>query len=85
MIDFTFRGAPQDYAWFLAQPYWLEKYGAKSETISADASESSMVIEDEEIAEEESPYTIEDIIAEGCFLTSGELSKFSTAGARRRT
>ncbi len=75
LIDFTFRGVTQDYAWFLAQPYWLEKYGAKSETIAADISESSLVAEDEEIAEEESPYSIENIVAEGCFLTSAELSE----------
>ena len=34
LVDFTFRGAPQDYTWWLAQPYWLEKYGAKPEVIS---------------------------------------------------
>jgi hypothetical protein len=34
-----------------------------------------MAIEDEEIAEEESPYTIENILADGCFLTSRELSE----------
>ncbi len=28
LVDFTFRGKAQDYAWFLAQPYWVEKYGA---------------------------------------------------------
>ena len=37
LIDFTFRGTPQDYTWFLAQPYWREKYGlAKSESIAVD-------------------------------------------------
>jgi 5-methylcytosine-specific restriction protein B len=75
LIDFTFYGAPQDYAWWLAQPYWLEKYGVKSETISVDTPATPVAIEDEEIAEEESPYTIDDIIADGCFLTSGELAE----------
>ena len=28
LVDFTFRSLAQDYAWFLAQPYWVEKYGA---------------------------------------------------------
>lgn len=28
LVDFTFQGKPQDYAWFLAQPYWSEKYSA---------------------------------------------------------
>jgi 5-methylcytosine-specific restriction enzyme B len=75
LIDFTFRGAPQDYAWWLAQPYWLEKYGVKSETIAVDTPGALIAIEDDEIAEEESPYTIDDIIADGCFLTSGELAE----------
>ena len=75
LVDFTFRGAPQDYTWWLAQPYWLEKYGVKPESISVDAPAEPIAIEDEEIGEEESPYAIEDIIADGCFLTSGELEE----------
>jgi 5-methylcytosine-specific restriction protein B len=63
LIEFTFRGVPQDYAWFLAQPYWLEKYGARPETTTADSPEQLLVVEDEEVADEESPYTVEDIIA----------------------
>src|SRR5665213_118079 len=31
LIDFAFRGGTQEYAWWLAQPYWTEKYGVKSE------------------------------------------------------
>ncbi len=42
LIDFTFRGVPQDYAWFLAQPYWLEKYGVNPETVSDDAPSASV-------------------------------------------
>jgi 5-methylcytosine-specific restriction protein B len=75
LIDFTFRGIQQDYAWFLAQPYWLEKYGAKSEPIAVDTPAQSVATEDEEDSEEESLYTVEDIVAEGCFLTDTELSE----------
>jgi 5-methylcytosine-specific restriction protein B len=75
LIDFTFRGIPQDYAWFLAQPYWLEKYGTKSEPVAVDTPAQSAAAEDEEDAEEEYPYTVEDIVAEGCFLTDTELSE----------
>lgn len=73
LIDFTFRGVPQDYSWWLAQPYWLEKYGLKPEIISVDSGAGAAPAEDEEIAEEETPYTIEDIISEGCFLTRAQL------------
>ena len=74
LVDFAFRGAHQDYAWWLAQPYWLEKYGVKSETLS-DLPAEPDAIDDEEIGEEVWPYAIEDIIAEGCFLTIGELEE----------
>ena len=72
LVDFAFRGAHQDYTWWLAQPYWLEKYGVKPETLSDPPAEADAV-EDAEIGEEEWPYAIEDIIAEGCFLTIEEL------------
>ena len=75
LVDFTFRGAPQDYSWWLEQPYWREKYGVKPEPNSVDAAAESIEIEDEEIDEEESPYSVDDIIAEGCFLTRGELEE----------
>jgi 5-methylcytosine-specific restriction protein B len=29
LVEFTFRGVAQDYTWYLAQPYWAEKYGVK--------------------------------------------------------
>jgi 5-methylcytosine-specific restriction enzyme B len=75
LIDFTFRGVPQDYSWWLAKPYWLEKYGVSPKTVVVDTPEVPSPIEDGEIGEEESPYAIEDIIAEGCFLTSEELAE----------
>jgi 5-methylcytosine-specific restriction protein B len=75
LIDFTFHGAPQDYAWWLAQPYWLEKYGDKPKTILGSTAAAAISTDDEEVAEEESPYTIADIISDGCFLTSEELAE----------
>ena len=32
LVDFVFRGVPQDYAWFLAQPYWVQKYGVRTDS-----------------------------------------------------
>lgn len=67
LVAFTFEGADQDHARFLAHPYWAAKYAAEAEPLS--------VIEDEEQAEtdDETPsvieaYGIADIIAEGGFL-----------------
>ena len=40
LIDFIFRGEPQDYEWFLAQPYWAERYRDAASFGSADAGSS---------------------------------------------
>ena len=32
LVDFVFRGVPQDYAWFLAQTYWVQKYGCRTDS-----------------------------------------------------
>ena len=40
LVDFAFRGAHQDYTWWLAQPYWLEKYGVKPATLSGSPAEA---------------------------------------------
>ncbi|CAJ2794679.1 AAA family ATPase [Burkholderia pseudomallei] len=79
LIDFTFRGVPQDYAWFLRQPYWLEKYGVTPEAAVANAASQTVAgesdaVDEEEADNEEFPYAIEDIITDGCFLTDQELA-----------
>jgi 5-methylcytosine-specific restriction enzyme B len=74
LVNFAFRGVPQDYAWFLAQPYWVQKYGLKTDSASA-ATTSSEIEEGEKIfeAEDEPTYTIGDIVTEGSFLSADEL------------
>jgi 5-methylcytosine-specific restriction protein B len=70
LIDFTFRGVPQDHAWWLAHPYWVEKYGVKSEmaavgpSVEFPANDAGDIIE----IEEGPTYTLDDIINDGCFL-----------------
>ena len=77
LIDFTFRGLPQEYAWWLAQPYWAEKYGGKSKIAAAGiTSEPPDSFEDALSEIEQQPaYTIEHILAEGCFLTREKLNE----------
>ncbi len=73
LVDFTFRGAAQDYAWFLSQPYFVEKYRVQSEPDSP-LVEPPEIEEGEPVLPEEDPtYTISDIVAEGSFLTVDEL------------
>jgi 5-methylcytosine-specific restriction enzyme B len=73
LIDFTFKGTAQDYDWFLNQAYWVEKYGVKPQLRQTDFQLVSTPIDGEVISDEESPYSVDDIISDGCFLTSIEL------------
>ncbi len=75
LIDFTFRKTLQNYAWFLAQPYWLEKYGSKSENVLEPTPTLSVSNDEDEMTTDEAPYAISNIIEEGCFLTHVELSE----------
>jgi 5-methylcytosine-specific restriction protein B len=80
LVDFTFRGVPQDFAWFLAQPYWKQKYGARPVLAEPPPPPEHPGTGGAEIVEHEKPtYTVDDIIADGCFLTREEL-----AGIRER-
>jgi len=75
LIAFAFRREPQDYRWFLEQPYWAEKYGLKAASTAAvnqPGVEADATVEVEEPA---APlFTVDDIISEGCFFSAGELN-----------
>ena len=72
LVDFTFGGGTQDYKWFLAQPYWREKYGSKGSSSVSIPAGSQATLDDlfENEEQEEPDYTVKDIIQEGCFLSS---------------
>lgn len=73
LVAFTFDGADQDYGYFLAQPYWAERFAAEVDPLSA--SEAEDAAEDDNAALPEIlPYTVDDIIAEGGFLEREALS-----------
>ncbi len=76
LVDFTFRGALQDYDWFLAQPYWVEKYGVKPANTLAEATVELPDVDEEELpeTEEEPPYGVDNLMDEGCFLAVDELN-----------
>ena len=75
LVEFTFRNGDQDYEWFLAQRYWIEKYGPRP-AAGGDATASAIAdaVDDEIEAESPPPYTITDIITEGCFLPAEEIT-----------
>lgn len=73
LIDFAFQGSTQDYAWFLKQPYWINKYGATAD--SASEADAQAKLEEAEIldTEDEPAYTVGDIVNEGSFMSPQEL------------
>ena len=75
LVEFTFRGEPQDYRWFLEQPYWREKYGVRPEVaVSRPSTDAPDADEVEGSDSGQGPdYTIADIVADGSFLDVGEL------------
>jgi 5-methylcytosine-specific restriction protein B len=75
LIDFTFREEPQDYEWFLKDPYWKEKYGVPPDSEIAEPVEptDSTGFEDPEEETTAPAYTIDDIVRDGCFLAPTDL------------
>lgn len=76
LIDFTFHGAKQDYDWWLKQPYWAKKYSqAPSVEPKAELVPEETEDEDSAATTEVAPtYTLESVVAEGCFLSISQLA-----------
>ena len=77
LIDFTFNGASQDYAWWLKQHYWATKYSASLEKRRVPEPEQDGG-EDAAGAEDSPTYTVGDIIAEGSFVPADRLADMLT-------
>lgn len=77
LVEFAFAGEPQDYRWFLEQPYWAQKYGVPEQhPPDASTEELTDYLAEDPIEAEDAPlYTVENIIAEGCFLPSEKLTE----------
>ncbi|BDT60176.1 hypothetical protein MasN3_36700 [Massilia varians] len=75
LVAFTFDGAQQDYAFFMAQPYWRDRFMAADDTaLGGDSSDEDTETLDE--IEQVPPvviYGVTDIVAEGCFVPEAEL------------
>lgn len=65
LIAFTFGDAPQDYDWWLRQPYFARKYRRSPLIGTAPAAGDAPI--------RVPAYTISAIVADGCFLDAGEL------------
>lgn len=76
LVAFTFEGVQQDYAFFMAQPYWRDRFGedgrAAAELTPAD--DDTEALEDDEQVLPVAAYGVADIVAEGCFVPSADLA-----------
>jgi len=76
LIDFAFRGASQDYEWWLKQHYWATKYSTPRAKLPL--SDLELEVEDEAdviVADiDDMPtYTLQDIVNDGAFVPASEL------------
>lgn len=86
LIDFTFNSTAQDFSWFLAQPYWADKYRPSLTLLSSTTSQSGDApFPSEELAvDPAAPYQIQDILDDGCFLDGSELERILQQWDRKK-
>ena len=75
LVAFTFDSAQQDYAFFIAQPYWRDRFLA-GDDLALDGNTSVDGTEPMDEIEQVPPvvvYGVADIVAEGCFVPKAEL------------
>lgn len=84
LVAFTFEGASQDYDFFMAQPYWRDRF-AKNDTGTATLDH---FFEEDPEESEASPiqtnYGVPDIVAEGCFISEAELLSIRNRWERKK-
>jgi len=71
LVAFTFDGAEQNIPRFISQPYWAAKYAEDIEPLS-EIEENEQADGENNVAPAEH-YGVEDIIADGCFLSRSSL------------
>ena len=73
LVAFAFEGGGQDYAYFMAQPFWSDRFQDISETAVGVVPVVEELEEEEEELIEIVTYGVADIVEEGCFLPEQEL------------
>lgn len=78
LVAFAFDGAQQDYAYFMAQPYWRERFLSVGDVALGAGMARAGDSTEEPVEMEQVPpmaaYDIADIVAEGCFVPEQELA-----------
>lgn len=75
LVSFTFDGVPQDYAFFMAQPYWRDRF-VETDGVTQNGESADDEVDALEEVEQIPPvivYGVADIVAEGCFVPEAEL------------
>lgn len=73
LVAFAFDGAKQDYAFFLAQPYWRAKFADTDDAALGVNADEDEVLDDIEEAPADDVYGVKDIVMDGCFIPESEL------------
>lgn len=75
LVAFTFDGAAQDYGFFMAQPYWRDRFMANDDPALDEGALGDGVdaLDDVEQVLPVAVYGVADIVAEGCFVPEPEL------------
>jgi 5-methylcytosine-specific restriction protein B len=77
LVAFAFDGVKQDYNFFMAQPYWRDRFlGPASDALAlglASAANDTEQLDDVEQVPLTAEYGVPDIVAEGCFVPETEL------------
>lgn len=86
LVAFTFDGAQQDYAFFMAQPYWRDRFietdGVVQDTDSSD--DEANALDEVEQVPPVAAYGVADIVAEGCFVPEAELHSMLKRWAEKK-
>lgn len=74
LIAFAFRNAPQDYAYWLNEPYWVKRYRAAEALVAIGGVPNGPEgVEEQPVEVQPHDYTTASIVTEGCFLAEAEL------------
>lgn len=75
LVSFTFDGVPQDYDFFMAQPYWRDRFIDTGGVVNdgGGADDEVDVLDEVEQVPPVTVYGVSDIVAEGCFVPEAEL------------
>ena len=72
LVAFAFEGAQQDYAFFMSQPYWRERFLSADGGLNDEAGEAEGA-EDDVVPSTTVGYDVTDIVEEGCFVPEAQL------------